>query len=162
MKLYNSYIKKAKDGDIEDLIFIKNGFSLSALFFNFIWFSFHKMLNASIIFVIIIWVTMQLLGILGINGFPSFLLSFISTSLVIGVNANFWHSKYLRYKNYKFVGCFFGDSKEAAKLRFVEQYVGEVGEDVIKSYKFLDKQDRKLLKDRWKKEEKDLETKSNS
>lgn len=152
MKLYNSYIKKTQDGDIQDLLFVQNGFSIFALLFNFIWFCFHKMFRASLFALICIWAVAQIFNLIGINGFLAFLLSFLSTSLIIAVNGNFWYSKYLRAKKYEFVGCFFGKNKEAAKLRFVEQYIGEVGEDVISKYKFLDKQDRKLLKARWKKE----------
>ena len=150
MKLYNAYIKNRDTGDIEDLIFIKNGFSISALIFNFIWFFYHKMFKASIAAIAAIWIAMQLIILMGIDG-SSFLLAFLCVSLILAVNGNFWHSKYLRTKNYEFVGCFFGDNKEAAKLRFVEQYIGEVGEQTMSRYKFLDKQDREVLKDKIKK-----------
>lgn len=146
MKLYNSYIKKRETGDIEDLIFIKNGFSIPALIFNFIWFAYHRMIKAAVLAVLTIWILIQVFNLLGISGAAAFLLSFLGVSLIIGVNGNFWHSKYLRAKNYEFIGCFFGESKEAVKLRFVEQYIGEVGEQTMSRYKFLDKQDRELLK----------------
>ena len=151
MKLYNSYIKKRETGDIEDLIFIKNGFSISALIFNCIWFFYHKMFKATIAAAMAIWILMQLINLLGIEGYSSFLLSFLCVSLIMGVNGNFWHSKYLRARNYEFIGCFFGDNREAAKLRFVEQYIGEVGEQTMSRYKFLDKQDREVLKNKMKK-----------
>ena len=141
MKLYNSYIKTRKEGDVEDLIFIKNGFSFLAFIFNCLWFIYLRMIKG---FLIVLAVDIILIKLISLYNptIIDILVIFISTSLIIAANANYWYSKYLRAKGYEFIGCVFGENKEAAKLRFVEGYLNINDDEVIKRYKFLSKQDR--------------------
>ena len=141
MKLYNSYIKTRKEGDVEDLIFVKNGFAFLAFFFNFLWFGYNKMFKWVAIVILFDWLLIKAIGFYNPSAFDT-LVIFFSTSLLIGANANYLHSKYLRAKGYEFVGCVFGENREAAKLRFVEGYLDKYDEETIKRYKFLNKQDR--------------------
>ena len=145
MKLFNSYIKKTEKGDVRDLIFIKNGFSFNAFFFNLFWFLYHKMLGGLFLILIIDIILIKIYGIYKASALDIFL-AFISTSLIIAANANYWHSRYLRSKGYEFIGCVFGENKESAKLRFVEGYIEKYDDKTVKKYKFLDKEDREFLK----------------
>jgi hypothetical protein len=150
MKLYNSYIKKTEKDDIIDLIFIKNGFSFPAFFFNLLWFLYHKMMRGLILVIIIDIFLIKIYGIYKASA-TDILLAFISTSLIIAANANYWYGKGLKKKGYEFIGCVFGENKEAAKLRFVEGYIEKYDEKIIKKYKFLDEEDREFLKFKKKK-----------
>ena len=141
MKLYNSYIKKSSKGDVRDLIFIQNGFSIAAFFFNFLWFAYHKMIKAFVIVLVIDFVLLKTIG-LYIPGTFDILIIIIGSSLVLAANANYFYSIYLKSKGYEFIGCVFGKNKESAKLRFVEGYIDEYDDKTIKKYKFLNKQDR--------------------
>ena len=145
MKLYNSYIKTRETGDVEDLIFIKNGFSFYALFLNVLYFMYYGMYR---LLFIVLFSEIALVKMLGVYNPSIFdvLIIIISTSLVIGVNANYWHSKFLARKGYKFIGSVFGENKEAAKLRFVEGYIEKYDDEAIRRYKFLNKEDRDILK----------------
>lgn len=141
MKLYNSYIKKSSKGDIRDLIFIQNGFSFLAFFFNFLWFAYHKMIKAVIIVFLIDLTLIKLIGLYKPSAFDT-LVIIIGSSLMMAANANYFHARYLKNKGYEFIGCVFGSNKESAKLRFVEGYIEEYDDKTIKRYKFLNKKDR--------------------
>lgn len=145
MKLYNSYIKTRKEGDVEDLIFVKNGFAFPAFIFNFLWFVYNKMFKWVTLVIVLDVVLIKIIGFYNPSVFD-ILVIFFATSLLIGANANYLHAKYLKAKGYEFVGCVFGENKEAAKLRFVEGYLDTHDEETIKRYKFLNKQDRQFLK----------------
>lgn len=150
MKLYNSYIKKTKKGDVKDLIFIKNGFSFTAFFFNFLWFLYHKMFKGVVIVLLVDIFLIKITGIYKSSIFDIFV-TFLGTSLIIAANANFWYSKYLKAKGYEFVGCVFGSNRDSAKLRFVEGYLDKYDDETISKYKFLKKEDRDYLKNLIKK-----------
>lgn len=146
MQLYNSYIKKTQEGEIEDLIFVKNGFSFPAFIFSLAWFAYKKMFlvaTTGLLFIILL-----------SNIFSAFLksdpagtsIAFLTALLIIGVNGNYWYSKFLKRKGYDFVGCVFGKNKEEAKLRFVEGcYLDKDVRKAIDEYKILDKKDQIIL-----------------
>jgi hypothetical protein len=122
MKLYNSYIKTTKNGDIQDIAFVKNGFSFSAFFLNFFWFAHRKMVKISIAAFVINIALIEIISAYIPSSYDALLVLF-STSSLIAVNSSLIHSKYLESKGYKFVGCIFGKNKVAANLRFVEGYI---------------------------------------
>ncbi len=138
MKLYNSYLKKNKKGDIEDLIFVKSGFSFWAFIFTFLWFIYHKMAKVSIIVIAVS------IGLTYLSNFylPSNLDSLITSvgiSIIVAINANYLYSRHLLGKGYEFAGCTFGTNINAAKLRFVEGFIDQNGYKRVKLYKFLNK-----------------------
>lgn len=141
MKLYNSYIKENKKGEIEDLIFVKSGFSFWAFFFSFLWFLYHKMFKATVtaffLYIFLGW----LITLYNPNDLDASIIS-ISVSIIIAINANFWYAQYLEKKGYKFAGCVFGNSFRAAKLRFVEGFIEKEGDRNVKHYKFLNEQEK--------------------
>lgn len=152
MQLYNSYIKKTKSGEIEDLIFVKNGFSFPAFIFSLGWFAYKKMIFVATAILII------LLGLIDVTSYyldnkvAGTILAILSTLLIIGVNANYWYSKFLKKRGYNFIGCIFGKSKEEAKLRFVEAcYLDKDAKQAIDEYKILDKRDQEILAEKLKK-----------
>lgn len=124
MKLYNALVKKDSHGNIEDLVLIKEGHSLRALFFGFAWFLYHKMWKSALI----LFVVSSL--IININSFYFFselgsdgkaILS-IFFSLIISINANYWLSEHLEKKGYSFAGTTFAMTEIEAHIRFSEKY----------------------------------------
>ena len=122
MKLYNSYLKKSKAGSAEDLILVKNGFSYPAFFFTPLWIIHHKMWKElfalTFIFLIFYFLNQKTL----LTGSDIFSIYF-SLALMIGVNANYWYSELLSGDGYQFMGCIFGKSNEAAKVKFIDNYL---------------------------------------
>ena len=53
MKLYRALVKFDKDNKIENIVVVDDGFSWKALFFNPLWFLFHRMWIEFIMFLLI-------------------------------------------------------------------------------------------------------------
>ena len=121
MKLFNAYIKKSEDNAIDDLVFIKDGTCYQALFFNIIWFLYHKMWKISLILLVLMVALFQKSAIA--DNYLALFVVTLSASLWISVNANEWYSRFLEKKDYQFSGCVFAKNKEMAKLRFIEGYL---------------------------------------
>lgn len=119
MKLYNTLIKKDAKGKIEDIVLLKEGFSLFAFLFNIFWFLRYKMWKESLVLMV---ANIVLANVEKYSG------DFNSTSLevvlllVVAFNANYWLFEHLKNKNYEFVGMVFGKDLEEAKLRFIENF----------------------------------------
>jgi hypothetical protein len=122
MKLYNSYLKKSQTGSAEDLILIKNGFSYPAFFFTPLWIIHHKMWK-ELFALIFIFLAFHLLHQQTLLNNGDILSVYFSLALMIGVNANYWYSELLSNDNYQFMGCIFGKSSEAAKVKFIDNYL---------------------------------------
>lgn len=117
MKIYNALIKKNKEGKIEDVILLKEGFSFFAFLFSGLWFLYHKMWSE---FLAILLVNF-LIAYMG-NFFPAIdkVLLEISLIFLIALNANYWLCEHLKKKDYNFVGLVFGRDQTHARLRFLK------------------------------------------
>lgn len=119
MKLYSAFIKKNNSNKIQDVILLKEGFSFLALFFNGLWFFYHKMWREFLVLILvnIIFATFG-------EVWPSFDKFFLEIALVItiAINANNWLAQHLKNNGYQFVGMFFGRDLEEAQLNFSKSY----------------------------------------
>jgi len=132
VKLYNSYLKKSKAGSVEDLILVKNGFSYSAFFFTPLWIVHHRMWK-ELFALIFIFLTFYLLNQRTLITNSDISSIYLSLALMIGVNANYWYTEFLLCSNYQFMGCIFGKSSEAAKVKFIDNYLQDECNDFADS-----------------------------
>jgi len=130
MKLYNALIKKNKEGKIEDVILLKEGFSWLAFFFSIFWFLYHKMWKESfaLLVVNVVFAALDTNAIL--SGFNKILVELLFT-FVIALNANYWLVENLKTRGYEFVGLTFGDDCANAKMRFVKNLTDECKSDSL-------------------------------
>ena len=117
MKLYNALIKKNKEGKIEDVILLKEGFSFFAFLFSGLWFLYHKMWK-ELFALILINITFAFLGKIS-SDFNKIFLE-ISFLFIIALNANYWLCDHLKKKGYQLVGMVFGENITNAKIRFIK------------------------------------------
>jgi hypothetical protein len=119
MKIYNALIKKNKEGKIEDLILLKEGFSFFAFLFSGLWFLYHKMWKEMLAVVLINIVFVKLADFS-----VSFDDIFLQVALIfmIALNANYWFCQHLISKGYQFSGMSFGANCDEARLNFVKNF----------------------------------------
>jgi hypothetical protein len=130
MKLYNALIKKNKEGKIEDVILLKEGFSWLAFFFSIFWFLYHKMWKESFALLVVNFVFAALGTNAILSGFNKILVELLFT-FVIALNANYWLVENLKTRGYEFVGLTFGDGCANAKMRFVKNLTDECKSDSL-------------------------------
>lgn len=125
MKLYNALVKKNKEGKIEDVILLKEGFSFFAFLFSGLWFLYHKMWKE---FFVVLVLDIILIFFAKISSpFDKFALE-IALSFVIALNANYWFCEHLKkHCGYEFFGLVFGQNKANAKLRFISNLEADCG-----------------------------------
>jgi hypothetical protein len=119
MQPYNTLIKKNKEGKIEDIILLKDGFSITAFLFNGLWFLYHRMWK-EFLAVILINIIVAKLADFSTNFDDIFLQ--ITLVFMISLNANYWFCQHLINKGYQFVGMSFGSNCEDARLSFVRNF----------------------------------------
>lgn len=117
MKPYNAIIKKNKEGKIEDVILLKEGFSFFAFLFSGLWFLYYRMWK-ELLALIIINVAFAIFGKFS-SDFNKFLLE-IAFLFMVALNATYWLCDHLKKKGYEFVGVVFGENCTNAKIRFVK------------------------------------------
>lgn len=117
MKTFNALIKKNKEGKIEDIVLVKDGFSFSSFFFSGLWFLYHKMWHEFFALMM----AGAMLCFFG-DFIPSLDKFFLQLAFVfiVALNSNDWFCEHLKKKNYEFVGLVFGDDYASAKMRFVK------------------------------------------
>ena len=125
MKLYSALIKKNKDGKIEDITLLKEGFSFYAFLFGPLWFLYHKMWQE---FTALLALNIAF-GIFGdiTSGFDKIFLE-IALVFAIALNATHWLCDNLKKRNYQFVGLVFGSDLANAKLRFIKNLAADFSE----------------------------------
>lgn len=138
MKIYNALIKKNKEGQIRDIVLIKEGFSFFAFLFSALWFLFHRMWREFFILLLV--------GIVFNYIYGDKVLLEIAFFFLIAFNANYWFCEHMKNKGYEFAGLVFGNDCESAKLRFIKN-----SEDELSSAEFDDsiinpKLHRKMMK----------------
>ena len=122
MHLYNTLIKKNSEEKIEDIILLKEGFSLGAFCFGPLWFLIHKMWKEFFFLIVLSVVSTAFAN--SFLGFNKILLE-IAFAFIIAINANYWLGKHLQKKNYQFVGLIFGDNKSKAQLRLAQNFAAD-------------------------------------
>lgn len=119
MKLYNVLLKKNKEGKIEDIILLKDGFCWMAFFFSIFWFLYHKMWKESFV-LFSANIAIAILSSNGvITGEAKFFLEIIF-AIFIAINANYWLLESLKTRGYEFSGLIFGSNAVSAKIRFMK------------------------------------------
>ena len=119
MKLYNALIKKSDTGKIEDIVLLKDGFSIWAFFFSALWFLYHKMRKEFCILLVVNIAFAFSDKVCLLSGFDEFCLQ-MAFFFIIALNANYWLVDDLRKRGYEFVGMVFGTDDANARMRFVE------------------------------------------
>lgn len=119
MKLYSAFIRKNNSNKIQDIILLKEGFSFLALFFNGLWFFYHKMWR-EFFALILVNISFAFFG----EVWHEFDKVFLEIALVIAIaiNANYWLSEHLRNSGYEFAGMFFGDNLAEAQFNFSKSF----------------------------------------
>ena len=112
-------IKKNKEGKIEDVRLIKEGFSYLSFIFNIFWFLYQKMWkeSAALLMVAIGFLIFEESKF--IYG-PSNILFAVIFIFMLAVNANHWLLEALKKRGYEFRGLVFGSSQIVAKMRFIK------------------------------------------
>lgn len=125
MKLYNALIKKNKEGKIEDVVLLKEGFSGAAFLFSSFWFLYHKMWKEFLVLLAISLIFPILGSYSFLSGFDQVMLE-IALLLIVALNANFWLAEDLKKRGYEFVGLIFGTDQVNAKVHFMKSLEGEL------------------------------------
>ena len=134
MKLYNALIKKNKEGKIEDVKLLKDGFSWLAFCFSIFWFFYHKMWK-EVFALLVVSIMFSLLEVAGIlSGFNKVFVEVLFT-FMIALNANYWFVESFKKQGYEFVGLVFGSDLASAKMRFISNLEQEEG---LNTYQFGD------------------------
>jgi hypothetical protein len=121
MKLYNVLIKKNSADEIEDIVIIKDGFSLNAFLFSALWFLYHKMNKEFwilIAFNILFAVAAKIFNFSYIDD----LILQTSFFYLVAINANNWLIEDLQKKDYQNLGVVFGKNLVEAKIRFIDKF----------------------------------------
>ncbi len=129
MKLYSAFTKENREGKIEDVILLKDGFSYPAFFFSGLWFLYHKMWQEFFALLLINFAFILLGGIS--SSFDRIFLE-IAFIFIIALNANYWRADKLRKSGYNFVGLVFGNNPAEAKLRFANNFKADYDIDLNK------------------------------
>lgn len=120
MKIYNVFIKEDKSGKIEDVVVLKDGFSLVAFIFTPLWFAYYKMWRE--FFVVLFFVFSLQILFAKVAMFYGVILQIIMV-ILIAFNANYWLGEHLqKRKKYKFIGAVFGKNKAQARINLVKEF----------------------------------------
>lgn len=135
MKIYKIFLKKAKNGTIEDLQVIDKGFNFLAFLFQVFYLGYEKLrIQAEIIILILI-----LLNLSQLFFVPLYVVILFEAliCIYIGFKYSSWKEKYLITNGYDFIGETFGNNKKEAKLNFLEK--------LNANYKAEDKLEQKIF-----------------
>jgi len=117
MKTYSALIKKNRDGKVENLVLLKEGFSWRAFIFSGLWFLYHKMWKEFLVLILINFAFFFLAKIS--SDFDKIVLEIFYLFLV-ALNATYWLEQHLRKKGYELAGVAFGADELSAKFNFLQ------------------------------------------
>jgi hypothetical protein len=129
MKLYSVLTKENREGKIEDVVLLKEGFSYPAFFFSGLWFLYHKMWQEFFALLLINFAFITL-GNISAN-FDQLFLE-IAFLFIVALNANHWLGEKLKRSGYNFNGLVFGNNHAEAKLRFADNFKADYDVDLDK------------------------------
>lgn len=126
MKFYNIFYKKSKNNELENIIFIKEGFSFFALLFGPLWFLFHKMWREFLALLVVGVVLALLKQISFFSSFDLYLMQ-LALAFAIAINSNHWRAEYLhKKKNHRLLGFIIAKNTDEARLKFVDIFANKV------------------------------------
>ena len=120
MRIFSVYIRKNHKLDIEDPIFLEEGFSWRAGILNVFWFLYHRMWVALIAFFALILVFKTLIEYDVVNDI-TFLALYLLMIFVIGIFATSLQSLYLKSKNYILHDIICAKNIDLARLKYFER-----------------------------------------
>lgn len=124
MKLYNTLIKKNHEGKIEDILLLKEGFSLMAFLFSAFWFLYHKMRKEFVVLLLANFAFTFAQKLNFLSGFDEMCLQ-MAFFFVVALNANYWLVDDLKKRGYEFTGVVFGANITDARMRFIDNLKSE-------------------------------------
>lgn len=119
MKPYNVLIKRDSSKKIEDLVVVKEGFSIMAFLFGVFWFFYHRLFKEALILILVIFVIQQITIIS--SDFDNLLIE-ISLAVMIAINANYWLCNSLKSRGYEFIGMIYAQNLLEAKADVIKDF----------------------------------------
>lgn len=118
MKIYRIFLKKNKEGVIEDLELVNERFNFLALLFPVLYFLYKKMWKDALTLFVIFLILFAI--------FSSFNLNYIAAIIQLGISiyCGFeyyeWETKNLIKNGYEYLGRSSGNDEREAKLKFLD------------------------------------------
>ena len=119
MKTYKIFLKRSKDGTIEDLQLIYKGFDILAFLLQ-IFYLFYQKLKVQAKTTIIVFVVLYFLYYLSFSIYTIIIL-YLVICVYIGFKYHDWKSRNLIMRGYEFLGIISGKNQKQAKLDFLEK-----------------------------------------
>ena len=118
MKIYRIFLKKTKEGVIDDLELLKEGFNIWAFVFQLFYLIYKRLWKQLIIMFIIF----SVLNILQLNFVSSYIIIPIQICICVYIGFEFtdWYSQKLVKIGYQFLGYSSGNDEKEAKLKFLD------------------------------------------
>ncbi len=124
MKLYNALIKKNHEGKIEDILLLREGFSVMAFLFSAFWFLYHKMRREFLVLLVVNFAFAFAQKLNFLSGFDEMCLQ-MAFFFVVALNANYWLMDDLKKRGYEFAGLVFGNDVASARMRLFDNLRAE-------------------------------------
>ena len=119
MRTYKIFLKKSKEGTIEDLQIIYKGFNFLAFLLQ-IFYLFYQKLKVQAKTTIIVFVVLYFLYYLSFSIYTIIIL-YLVICVYIGFKYHDWKSRNLLMRGYEFLGTIGGKNQKQAKLDFLEK-----------------------------------------
>lgn len=120
LKTYTVHIKTDNNNNVQDIVFVEEGFSWKAFIFSILWTLFNRLWLASII-LFIVYATIEILNNKGTVPVMSFALIKISIDVLLGFFADDILRAKLDRQGYVFYAIVAAESQAQAQLRFLER-----------------------------------------
>ena len=120
MKTYKIFLKRSKDGTIEDLQLIYKGFNVLAFLLQIFYLFYQKLFvqaRATTITLVLVAIFSKLLNI----SVYTFIIIEMLICIYVGFKYHDWKSRNLIMRGYEFLGTIGGKNKKQAKLDFLEK-----------------------------------------
>lgn len=119
MKTYKAFLKRSKNGTIEDLQLIYKGFDILAFLLH-IFYLFYQKLKVQVKATIMAFAVLLFLYYLSFSIYTIAIL-YLIICVYIGFRYHDWKSRNLVMRGYEFLGTIGGKNKKQAKLDFLEK-----------------------------------------
>ena len=118
MKIYRIFLKKTKEGVIDDLELLKEGFNVWAFVFQLFYLIYKRLWKQ----LIIMFILFSVLNILQLNFVSSYIIIPIQICICVYIGFEFtdWYSQKLVKIGYQFLGYSSGNDEKEAKLKFLD------------------------------------------
>lgn len=119
MRIYNNFLKRSKDGTIEDLQLIYRGFNILAFLLH-IFYLFYQKLKVQAKTTLVAFTILLFLYYLSFSIYTIIIL-YLVICVYIGFKYHDWKSRNLLMRGYEFLGTIGGKNQKQAKLDFLEK-----------------------------------------